>query len=233
MKFILTEAQFISLFGDNNFFQDGAFSISNEEMEKAREILYPYYDKIYNRNKSKVLHQIAFSTTMRMVDNGESLPEFNDFKTYHSFTNKTFSKEQVSYIEKNIIYPKYENCSLEELYDKMIIDTKKSSYDLDEKCKKSVYELIDNGFFDEYLNGQIKPLALWSIGKLNDVTDMFGWLWSNNKFTKEINYKTMLNQIKNTKDEIADSDESFTENKIFLGLTWIEHALSMAKKKGK
>ena len=169
MKIIkITEAKFASLFnspGNGNFYQDGDFFVTNDKMKKARDIFYPYYQNRYNGDKNQIIHQIAFAQTMHMIDKGEKLPEFGDYKMYHSIGNIPFSKKQVEYVE-NQIRPKYENMSLEELYDDMLVDQERSNYEIERDSKQAIADLLNKGFFDTYLNGQLKEFALWNLGKL-------------------------------------------------------------------
>ena len=85
---IINEAQFISLLGNNNkttndndiFYQDGDFIVTNDKINKYREIFNPSYDKEYNGDINAILHKMAFKKTMEMIDNNQKLPEFNDPK---------------------------------------------------------------------------------------------------------------------------------------------------------
>ena len=233
-KIRINEAQYISLFGnkgiDNDvFYQDGDFSVSNDRMKKGREIWYPYYKERYNEEKDKILHQIAFYTTIRMLDRGEKVPDFDDMKIYHSIHNIPFSKKQVQWVEKQI-YEKYGNLSLEELYDQMIIDSERGDFEHNKNSKFAVINLLNKGFFDKYLNGNLKEIALWSVNKLNDTSNMLSFLYSKNRFTKESNYKTIVREIEKTCDEIVDSDDGFMGNKTFIALNWIKDSLSKLNK---
>jgi hypothetical protein len=234
----ITEAQYISIFGKNNnpnddiYYQDGDFVVTNDRMNKRRELFNPWYEDMYKKDKGKILHQLAFAMTMKMVDNNEKLPEFGDYKLYHSTLNKPFSKEQVKYVEENFIAPKYGNMSLEELYDVMSLDMERNSYEFDRNGKKAVANLINDGFFDKYLNGMMKDLALWDLGKLDNVTDFIGWLYSKNPFTKKLNRQVILDNMSKTMDEIADSDESFMGNEIYIAFNELISALSKLNKKG-
>jgi hypothetical protein len=233
-KIKISEAKFLSLFGNKPiendiFYQDGEFSISNNNMNKNREIFYPFYKSQYNESKSKILHQIAFYTTIRMLDKGEKIPEFNDIKIYHSINNIPFSKNQVGWVEKQII-EKYGNLSLEDLYDQMIIDREKSSFELEKDSKNAVLTLLNNGFFDKYLNGMLKDVALWSVNKLNNIDNMLNFLYSKNRFTKDLNYNTIIEMIKKTCDEIADTNDSFMADDTFIALNYIKSSLSKINK---
>lgn len=232
-KININEAQFVSLFGGkpsvvDNFYQDKEypdFTISNERMNKSRDVWYPFYRDRYNEDKSKIIHHIAFYTTMRMLDNGKKIPYSGGAKIYHSIKNIPFSRDQVEWVEKKI-QKKYGNYSLEELYDQMIIDSEKGFYESDMNSKNSVLKLLKDGFFDQYLNGSLKDVALWSVGRLNDTSDMLSWLYSKNKFTKKLNYNTVMDYLKKNCDEIADSNNSFMGDDIFIALSWIENSLS-------
>ena len=167
-KIILSEAQFVSLFnkpGNGNFYQDGEFAVTNDRMNALRGEMYPFYKSRYNEDKDKIIHQLARVKVMRMLDNGEELPDFGDFKLYNTLEGNTFSQKQVEYIE-NQIRPKYENMSLEELYDEMLINQERGMYEGRIASKKAIEKLLKEGFFDKYLNGQVKDLALWTLGKL-------------------------------------------------------------------
>ena len=72
----------------------------------------------------------------------------------------------------------------------------------------------------------MKDVALWSVGRLNDTSDMLSWLYSKNKFTKKLNYNTVMDYLKKNCDEIADSNNSFMGDDIFIALSWIENSLS-------
>jgi hypothetical protein len=223
----ITKAKFVSLFGNpgnNNFYQDGDFFVTNDKMNKARWLFYPYYQSRYNGNKDKIIHQIAFAKTIKMIDNGEKLPEFDDYKIYHSIGNIPFSKKQVEYVEKKI-KPQFKNMSLEELYDYMLIEQERNNYETNRDCKKAVADLIDKGFFDKYLNGQLKPLALWSIGRLDDINDMLVWLYSKNRFTGKLNVETLEKEMKKTRDEVVDSDDRFMKNPIYLAFDYIQTSI--------
>ena len=238
-KIIISEAKFVSLFDKstkpNNdiFYQDGDFIVTNQQMERYRDKLNGTYEKLCEKNKEIALHKIAFARTMYMVDNDEKLPEFGDGKIYTSFYNNRFSPKQVEYVEKNIIRPKYGNMELEELYDVMHINRERSSYDLDKRKKKAVANLLNNGFFDKFLNGNVKNLALWDLGKLDNPQEYFGWLYAKNPFTKKLNRDYIIHNMSTIKEEIADSDEDFTKNDKFLALTELLEALDKLNKKGR
>ena len=232
-KVIISEAQFVSLFGDKGngiFYQDGDFVVTNDRMQKGRELFYPFYKDRYKENKTEIIHNIAYRETLRMLDNGKTLPEFNDAKIYKSMRGIPFSKKQLDYVEKNIVYPKYKDMDLEELYDDYIIDMERTSYENEIRGKKAVEKLINDGFFDKYLNGQVKDIALWSIGKLGDINDMLAWLYSRNKFTGKVNAQTIFNEMKKTMDEVCDSDDYFLYNDLFLAL---DHILTSINKLNK
>ena len=222
-RLILTESQIVSLLNNNGkpfndiFYREGDFTISNDRMNKSRNIFYPYYKNLFNEDKNEIIHKIAFSKTMKMLDNGEKLPEFGDYKMYHSFTDIPFSKKQVEYVEKKI-FPQFVNMTLEELYDYMLIESEKNSYELKNKCKKAVSDLLNQGFFDTFLNGSVKELALWTLGKANNITNMLSWLYAKNRFTHKTNIKTIEAAINKIKDEILNNDDKFMINPIFLAL---------------
>ena len=236
-KIRILESKFISLFSKSSkpendvFYQDGDFIVTNNKINKARDLFYPYYNDVYNGNKNKIIHQIAFAKTMRMIDNGKlkALPQNEG--NYYSVRNRRFSKEQVEEVERQI-YPKFKDMSLEELYDYLLIDMERTSYNTEKDGKKAIAELLNNGFFDEYLNGQLKDIALWNLGKLNDINDMLVWLYTKNKFTGKLNIKTIEDEIKKTHDEIADSDDDFMYNPIFQALNTIQTSLWKINNKG-
>ena len=187
-KIILSEAQFVSLFnkpGNGNFYQDGEFAVTNDRMNALRGEMYPFYKSHYNEDKDKIIHQLARVKVMRMIDNGEKLPEFGDPKIYKTVYNNTFSRRQVEYVE-NQLRQKYENMSLEELYDEMLINQERGGYEGKVASQKAIEKLLEDGFFDSYLNGQVKDLALWTLEKLGNNNDMLVKLYSKNKFTKEL-----------------------------------------------
>lgn len=229
----ITEAKFVSLFdtpGNDNFYQDGDFSVTNERMKRARELFYPYYKGLHNENVDKIIHQIAFAKTIKMIDSGEKLPEFGDYKMYHSIGNIPFSKKQVEYVE-NKIRPEFENMPLEELYDYMLIEQERNKYEIDRDSKKAVSDLISKGFFDKYLSGSIKPLALWSIGELDDDEELLEWLYSKNAFTGKTNVKTVEEEMRKTCDELADSDDGFMKNPVYLAFNYLQSSIWKLNKK--
>ena len=234
-KINLSEAKFVSMFGstpkqNNVFYSDGDFVITNDKIKKARDIFYPFFEKMYNGDKDKIIHKIAFSETMKMIDSGElpALPQNSG--NFYSLRNRRFSIEQVENVEKQIT-PNFENMSLEELYDYLLIDMERNNYDSNKKGKEVVEELINNGFFDEYMKGQLKNIALLSIGKLDDTLydNMITWLYTKNRFTHKLNIKTINEILKQRMDEIADSDDDFMFNKTFIALNEIESSLSKIK----
>ena len=86
--------------GDSDFYADGDFRVSKNRMDKARGIFYPYYKDMYGEDIGKMIHQFAFSTTIDMLDNGEKIPEFGDYKKYYSFyRNIPFSPMQVEVMQ--------------------------------------------------------------------------------------------------------------------------------------
>ena len=157
------------------------------------------------------------------------IPEFGDYKLYHSLGNIPFSKKQIEYVE-NQIKPTFENMSVKELYDYLIISQEKSMYENEIDAKKAIEELINNKFFDKYLNGYLKPLALWSLGKLDDINEMVSWLYSKNKFTKKLNFYTVNDEIDKTMDEISNNDDGFMKNKIFIALDKIKTSMRKLNK---
>ena len=218
-RITIGEAKFVSLFKtpeSDNFYQDGDFHVTNDKINKARTLFYPLYQKMYG-DKEKAIHQIAFSKTIQMIDNGKDLPEFGDVKKFHSIGNIPFSPKQVEYVEK-MIYPQFKDMSLEELYDYMLIEQERSVYNTNIECKKAVASLINQGFFDSYLGGNVKDVAMWSIGKLNSNNDMLAWLYSKNRFTKDLNFNMVMKELDKTCGEIADSDESFMKNEQYLAV---------------
>lgn len=229
-KLIVNETQLVSLLNPNGkpyndvYYKDGDFVVTNDRINKARETFYPFYKDRYNEDKNKIIHQLAFETTMEMIDNGKKIPEFGDYKIYHSITNMRFSPKQVEYVE-NQIRSKYENMNLEELYDYMLIKMERDAYDTKIKCRKAVSDLLNKGFFDDYLNGNLKELALWTLGKSNNVSNMLGWLYSRNRFTHKTNVESLKDEINKTKDEILNSDEKFMINPIFLALEEIASSI--------
>ena len=236
---IINEAQFISLLGNNNkttndndiFYQDGDFIVTNDKINKYREIFNPSYDKEYNGDINIILHKMAFKKTMEMIDNNQTLPEFNDPKIYHSLTNKTFSKQQVNYVEQNYIIPKYKHMTIEQLYDELHIDMERNQYNTTKQCKQAVAKLINNGTFKK-LGDRFLQLALWDIGKLQDTTEFFGWLYSINPFTHKTNSKTLSQQMHKMMDIIADNNDAFMTDDMFLALNELIRALSKLNRKG-
>ena len=214
-KLIINEAQFISLFDTQQ----------NKEDKTYREKMAGIYLMANGNNQKEMLHKLAFQTTMKMIDNDEKLPEFGDHKIYHSVYDKRFSPKQVEYVEKNIIYPHYGNMSPEELAYVMAGNTIQARKDDNRRCKEAVLRLYNKGFFDEYLNGMVKSLALWDMGKIEDVTDFLGWLYSKNPFIKKSNINIIYNELRNRMDDIADSDDAFMENDIFLAFSELTRAL--------
>lgn len=226
-KIILSEAQFVSLFnkpGNGNFYQDGEFAVTNDRMNALRGEMYPFYKSHYNEDKDKIIHQLARVKVMRMIDNGEKLPEFGDPKIYKTVYNNTFSRRQVEYVE-NQLRQKYENMSLEELYDEMLINQERGGYEGKVASQKAIEKLLEDGFFDSYLNGQVKDLALWTLGKLGNNNDMLVKLYSKNKFTKELNAKSFETQMKKTMDEIVNNDDAFMKNPLFLALDLLRSSI--------
>jgi hypothetical protein len=179
-----------------------------------------------------MLHKLAFTTTMKMTDDGEKLPEFDDNKLFNSIYGKKFSPKQVAYIEKNIIYPQYGNMSPRDLAYVMADNTEQNEKDDARRCKEAVAKLYSNGFFDKYLNGMAKDLALWDMGKLNDVSDYIGWLYTKNRFLGKLNRSVIYDDMGKRMDEIADSDEAFMKNDIFLAFNELKRALGKLNRKG-
>jgi len=238
-KIIISEAKFVSLFntdtgsGNGVFYQDGDFIVTNDRMNKHREIFNPWYDERYGRDKKKILHQLAFSETMRMIDKDEKIPEFGDSKIYNSIYGKHFSPRQVEYVENKYIIPKYGNMEIEELYDVMSIRSERNSYDSNKQMKTAVANLLNNGFFDKFLNGNVKNLALWDLGKLDDPQSYIGWLYTKNRFTKKLNRDFIIHNMEIMKDEIADSNESFMGDDRFLAFEELLSALRKLNRMGR
>ena len=214
-KIHLTEAQFVSMFtnkpttsNDEPFYQDGDFKVSKERMEKARGLFHPYYRDRYKGDKERIIHQIAFARTMRMIDNGQLKPIPNNAHGYWSLRNRKFSSEQVANVEASIRH-EFEGMSLEELYDYLIIDRERDSHERDKMATNAVMKLLNDGFFDDFLNGQAKELALWSIGRQQDVNGMLSRLYAKNRFTRKPNILVIKNEIEKTKEHIADTNDDF------------------------
>jgi hypothetical protein len=221
-KLIISEAQFVSLFDKPQ----------NKDENSRREKLCDMYLNMHHNDQKEMLHKLAFTTTMKMTDNGEKLPEFGDNKLYNSIYGKKFSPKQVAYVEKNIIYPQYGNMSPRELAYVMADNSEQNEKDDARRCKEAVAKLYSNGFFDKYLNGMAKDLALWDMGKLNDVSDYIGWLYTKNRFLGKLNRSVIYDDMGKRMDEIADSDEAFMKNDIFLAFNELKRALGKLNRKG-
>ena len=203
----------------------------NKDENSYREKLCDMYLNMYKGNTKEMLHKLAFKIAMDMTDKGENIPG-DDYKIYNSIYGKKFSPNQVSYIENNIVYPQYGNMSAKELAYIMADSTIQDENDTNRKCKESVAKLYDKGFFKTYLNGMVKDLALWDMGKLDDVTDFIGWLYSKNPFTKKLNRQVILDSMKSTMDEIADTNEGFMGDDVFMAFNELTRALSKLNRKG-
>jgi hypothetical protein len=77
-----------------------------------------------------------------------------------------------------------------------------------------------------------KDLALWDMGKLNDVSDYIGWLYTKNRFLGKLNRSVIYDDMGKRMDEIADSDEVFMQNDIFLAFNELKRALGKLNRKG-
>jgi hypothetical protein len=130
-------------------------------------------------------------------------------------------------------YTKRANRNYMSKYDVMSIRSERSSYDSNKQMKTAVANLLNNGFFDKFLNGNVKNLALWDLGKLDDPQSYIGWLYTKNRFTKKLNRDYIIHNMEIMKDEIADSNESFMGDDRFLAFEELLSALRKLNRMGR